>query len=77
MEIVLSHLEVNFLKQLMKDTELSCTTSSRDRIVEALCEGKVAKAEEKKEETIVFSKEKLPLKKGITYQDIFQVPIEN
>jgi len=70
-EIFLSKFDVPFLKQCAKDLKIKCPTDSKAKIVNAIVT-QTAPEREEKDMKIVFSAKKLPIKKGITYQDIFQ-----
>jgi len=57
----------------MDDLNLKCQTDSRIAILDAIATQTAAKQPQTKEvKEIVFSKEKKEIKKGITFQDIFQ-----
>jgi len=68
---LLNRCEVPFLKEVMESLELDCETDSKIKIVTALASNDDAKAEDARERPTA-SRRKLPLKEGITYQDIFQ-----
>lgn len=70
----LSTFDTHFLQELMSEMKLKCKTDNKTTILEAIAMQTDARSEEssKDREDLTFSKEKLPIKKGITYQDIFQ-----
>jgi len=72
LEVFLSRFDAPFLKELMRNLGLKCDTDSKTKIIRALSTGTSARSDGKTQEEVVFSKEKLTIKKGISYQDIFQ-----
>jgi len=68
----ISRFDVRFLQDLMEDMNLKCSTTSKNKIVDAIIHRTSAKAEVVQKEEIVFSEKKLTIAEGITYQDIFQ-----
>jgi len=71
-EIFLSKFDVPFLKDvIIRDLKLKCSTDSKNKIIRGIVTGTSAKTE-RQERDIEFSKEKKTIKKGISYQDIFQ-----
>jgi len=66
-----SKFEVHFLKDCLADLNLKCSTESKAKIIQALSSQTDAIGDGASRE-VKFSKEKRTIKKGITYQDIFQ-----
>jgi len=67
-----SRFDTPFLQHLLSEMDLKCDTSSKDKMIYALATQTNAKKQKTKHEEITFSKEKEEIKKGITYQDIYQ-----
>jgi len=68
----LSRFDTPFLKVIMKDLKLKCTTESKNKIVLAIATQTAAKTEVVSKDPIIFSKSKKAIKQGLSYQDIFQ-----
>jgi len=67
-----SRFDTPFLQHLLTQMDLKCDTDSKDRIVYALATQTNAKKQKTEHKEIIFSEEKQDIKKGITYQDIYQ-----
>jgi len=68
----LSKFEVSFLQQCMENLKLKYNTDSKAKIVYALATQTSAKRDKVDRPEATFSDEKKSIKKGITYEDIFQ-----
>jgi len=68
----LNRFDTPFLKVIMKDLKLKCTTESKNKIVLAIATQTSARTETVSKDPIIFSKSKKPIKQGLSYQDIFQ-----
>jgi len=66
-----SRFDVSFLKGLMEELNLDCTTDSTQKIATAIADMTDAESTPM-DNTITFSKKKLPIAQGVTYQDIYQ-----
>jgi len=67
-----SRFDTPFLQHLMTENNLKFNTDSKDKIIYALATLSNAKKDNSIQKDVVFSEKKLPIQKGITYQDIFQ-----
>jgi len=67
-----SRFDIPFLQHLLSEMDLKCNTDSKDRIVYALATQTNAKKQKIEHKEIIYSDEKQPIKKGVTYQDIYQ-----
>ncbi|PRP81260.1 hypothetical protein PROFUN_04517 [Planoprotostelium fungivorum] len=68
----LSRFDVAFLKGLCEELGLECETDSIPRITAAIASMEDAEKGQAPDTTITFSKKKLPIAPGVTYQDIYQ-----
>jgi len=66
-----SKFDVPFLKDCLADLNLKCSTESKVKIIQALSSQTDAVGDGASRE-VKFSKDKKTIKKGISYQDIFQ-----
>jgi len=64
--------DTNFLQHIMEQLNLKCETDSKPKIVYALATQSAAKKENRQKEDVSYSKKKLAIRKGISYQDIYQ-----
>jgi len=73
LQVFFSRFDVGFLQDLMETCKLKYDTNNQNALAQALALQKNATKEKKKpSKTPKFSSKKLPIAKGITYQDIFQ-----
>jgi len=68
----LSKFDTPFLQHLMKEANLKFDTDSKDRLVYALATHSNAKKKVSSKKDLVFSDIKLPIEKGVSFQDVYQ-----
>jgi len=86
LEAVLSRFDVPFLKDICDDLKVSASTVNKSKIIKAIITGKSVKASSSKDNTVkkardealkaaekaASMKNKPDIKKGVTYQELFQ-----